>query len=215
MDLWSDALLMKFDPELAASKGIKPFGRADFDCLLSNWSATTDQPAAILCEELLQAYPEVKVILHERDEDAWYKSFSATVIDGTYNPWIPLCSWLDPVFMKRTCYQTDLLMKYYFRCDVPRATGLWNNQESKIQYETHAKETYRRHNEMIKRVTPKEKLLLWKFSDGWEPLCESLAPMSDVFATRYLLIVQKASFWTSQYPACLSLESTRLPRCKS
>lgn len=123
MDLWSEALLAKFTAG-------RPFGRREFDMLLGNWGAVTDQPAAILCEELISAYPEAKVVLVERDVDRWYKSFSETVIAGSSNPWIPLASYLDPVFMRRAGHQTDVLMKHYFQVPEPRAIGLFNNPKA-------------------------------------------------------------------------------------
>lgn len=175
IDMWAEALLLKFDPELAASKGLKPFGRREYDNLLGYWSATTDQPAAILTEELVNAYPEAKVVLVERDVDAWFKSYCDTVIDSTFNPWIPLASYFDPVFMARMTNFTDLIIKYYFNVSIPRTTwGVFNNADSKAMYIRNAKDTYRRHMEMVKRVTPKERLLVFRLEQGWEPLCEFL-----------------------------------------
>lgn len=179
--MWSEALLAKFDPEEAARKGIKPYGRAEFDMLLGKFGAVTDIPAAVLTEELLAAYPNVKVILHERDEERWYASFKPTLIDGLFMPMMPLATYLDSAFMRRAAAQSDLLMKYLFKVDAPRAKGLFSNEEARRQYSENAIETYRRHNAMVKRVVPKEKLLMFKLEDGWGPLCEFLGkPVPDV-----------------------------------
>lgn len=167
MDMWSEAMVAKYT-------GGRPFGRREFDMLLSNWGAITDQPGVLFCEELQQAYPEVKVVLVERDMGKWYKSFCDTVITSSSNPWIPFASKIDPIFMKRTCYQTDLLMKHFFNISEPRATGLFNNPKAFEQWRENARATYQRHNETVKRVTPKEKLLVFRLEDGWEPLCKFL-----------------------------------------
>lgn len=181
IDMWSEALILKFDPELAARKGLKPFGRREFDNLLGYWSACTDQPACIFTEELVNAYPAAKVVLVEQDVDAWFKSYCAGPIDSTFNPWIPLASYLDPHFMARICRKTDLLMKYVFGVSIPRASGVFNNPDSKAQYIANAKVTYLRHIEMVKRVTPKERLLVFRLEQGWKPLCDFLGkPVPDV-----------------------------------
>ena len=175
--MWTEGLRAKFDPD----SGVAPFGRAEFDGLLSRWGATTDQPAAIFCEELLQAYPDLKVVLVERDVDRWYKSFCDTVIAGAQNPFIPLGSLIDPVFLRRTCEQTDVLMKYYFNIDKPREKWLMNNPAAFEAYRANAKATYLAHNEMVKRVTPKDRLLVFKLEEGWKPLCSFLGkPVPDV-----------------------------------
>lgn len=181
IDMWSDALILKFDPELATRKGLKPFGRREFDNLLGYWSACTDQPACVFTEELVNAYPEAKVVLVERNVDAWFKSYCAGPIDSTFNPWIPLASYLDSHFMARMCRYTDLFNKYVFGSTIPRATGIFNNPASKAQLVANAKGTYLRHVEMVKRVTPKERLLVFRLEQGWEPLCQFLGkPVPDV-----------------------------------
>ena len=63
-DMWIDALNAKY-----FAKG-KPFGRAEFDKLLGHCAAITDGPANCLSLELMDAYPDAKVILVERDFDA-------------------------------------------------------------------------------------------------------------------------------------------------
>lgn len=67
-ELWYEALRAKYD-------GIgNPFGREDFDQLLGNCQAVCDFPAAAFSRELIEAYPEAKVILTDRDVDEWHRS---------------------------------------------------------------------------------------------------------------------------------------------
>ena len=56
-DMWIDALNTKY-----FGKG-KPFGKAEFDQLLGDCAAITDGPANWFGPELIEAYPESKVIL--------------------------------------------------------------------------------------------------------------------------------------------------------
>lgn len=51
----------------------KPFGRDEFDMLLGHCQAVADHPCCVFAEELLQAYPEAKLILTTRPVDDWYK----------------------------------------------------------------------------------------------------------------------------------------------
>lgn len=65
--MWLEALEAKFD-----GKG-KPYGRAEFDKLFGHCQAVSNMPAILFSEELIESYPEAKVILTLRDVDSWYK----------------------------------------------------------------------------------------------------------------------------------------------
>lgn len=173
--MWTEALQAKFEHE-------KPFGRAELDNLLGKWSATTDQPVSVLSEEVLSAYPEAKVILVERDVDRWYESFCTTVIDGNNNPFIPLASMIDRAYLGQMRAQMDIIGKHYFRVQENRTRyGLFNNPKYFESWKANAKKVYLEHNERVKRITPKERLLLYQLDQGWEPLCEFLGkPVPDV-----------------------------------
>ena len=49
--------------------------QADVKRVYHNADATLDIPANFFWEEILQAFPDCKVILSEREEDSWVKSF--------------------------------------------------------------------------------------------------------------------------------------------
>ncbi|KAK3049572.1 hypothetical protein LTR09_009240 [Extremus antarcticus] len=178
--MWAECLQTKYEPELHGNP--KPFGRDEFDNLLGNWSACTDQPAAVMAEELVQAYPEAKVVLCERDTEKWYTSFEKTVIAGTANPFIPLACAIDSNYIGMMGLLTEILSKHFFHVDVPMVQwGLFNNSEHFRIWRENSRAAYRAHNELVKRVTPKERLLVFKLEDGWEPLCTHLGkPVPDV-----------------------------------
>ena len=171
MLMWQEALETKFGPKSADSK---PLGRPEFNQLLGHWSAITDQPAAMFAEELVNAYPEAKVVLVERDVDKWYKSFSDAVIGGVEGRFVPLAEKVDSGFLGRMGRLNDLITKYYFHVSQPRANGLFSNPEHFKAWRANARATYLAHNEMVKRVTPPDRLLLFQVDDGWEPLCKFL-----------------------------------------
>lgn len=63
---WLEAIEAKFD-----GKG-KPYGRAEFDRLLGHCQGVSDLPAILFAKELIEAYPEAKVILTHRNFETWY-----------------------------------------------------------------------------------------------------------------------------------------------
>ena len=57
----------------------------------------------------------------------------------------------------------------------------WFRAGNRKEMRENAREVFREHYEMIKRVTPRERLLVFKLSEGWGPLCEFLGkPVPDV-----------------------------------
>lgn len=153
-DMWVDALRAKYE-------GVGSFGRAEFDQLLGHVGAVTDAPCILFAAELLDAYPDAKVVLVERDIDAWYKSFE-TLVTAAMNPFLNLFCYTDPAWMGRIQKVGMMWMKYQ--------VGATTSNEAKAN----AKDMYRAYYADIRRITPKEKLLEYKLGSGWEPLCAFL-----------------------------------------
>jgi hypothetical protein len=65
--LWKQAFAAKYH-----GQG-RPFNSDDWDALLGHCQAVCDIPAMHFAEELMDAYPDAKVILTHRDLDAWHK----------------------------------------------------------------------------------------------------------------------------------------------
>ena len=53
------------------------------------------------------------------------------------------------------------------------ATG-WFGARSKDEMDALSRKVYEDHYALVRKVTPKERLLEYKFGQGWEPLCEFL-----------------------------------------
>lgn len=70
--MWMDALAAKYD-------GVGKFERKDWDQLLGHCQAICDWPAIAFCPELIEAYPDAKVLITTRDVDSWYMSTLKTV----------------------------------------------------------------------------------------------------------------------------------------
>lgn len=71
----------------------RPFGRVEFDKLLGDFDAGADVPFITFGVELIEAYPEAKVLLNTRDVDAWLASMGRTA--GRVLRW-PSWGWVAP-----------------------------------------------------------------------------------------------------------------------
>lgn len=123
--------------------------------------ALCDSPSVFFVEELLAAYPDVKVILVQRDFDAWMKSFDL-FIDGLFNPGNVIFSFLDRKWMGRLKQVTMGWARGHF------------NANSAKDMKTNSRETYERHYANVRKLVPKERLLEYELGRGWKPLCDFL-----------------------------------------
>lgn len=146
---WYQALNAKF-------RGGKKFTRDDWDRMLGNCRAVSDLPAILFAEELIEAYPEARVILSTRDVDSWYQSV-LTTFEPMVRDWpARFGHFFHPVVFQ---YEIFIIIYYCFFRGSPRKNG---------------KAIYAEHNDMIRRLVPKERLLEYHVREGWEPLCNWL-----------------------------------------
>lgn len=149
--MWMDALTAKYD-----GVGV-PFTRADWDQLLGNCQAVCDWPAVAFAKELIEAYPEAKVVLTNRDVDSWHASTMRTVYWRATDPELralQYVSWAAGMYY-------PMLKKFFdtfFRGD----------------FVNQGKEVYINHYNEVRSLVAKENLLEFRVQDGWEPLCEFL-----------------------------------------
>ncbi len=129
---------------LQASQGSFP----DWGALFQGYSAVTDWPASAFYKELMQVYPDAKVLLSFRDSDAWFKSCQDTIfpkILSTPGEWGEMVR--SVVF---NTFSKDL-----------------DDREKCIA-------AYERHNEEVRQTVPVGRLIEWQPGDGWAPLCTAL-----------------------------------------
>ncbi|KAB8261610.1 P-loop containing nucleoside triphosphate hydrolase protein [Aspergillus pseudonomiae] len=154
--LWCLALSAKYN-------GVgKPFGREEFVKILCNSQAVSgDFPVPCFGPELIEAYPEAKVILTYRDVDEWHQSVSKTldytVRSGLSGAGTILArtlglqrSWILPTWLK--------IWEGFFRGD----------------FQNNGCSAFHEHCELIQRLVPSRRLLIFHVRQGWGPLCEFL-----------------------------------------
>jgi len=146
---WREAMKAKFE-------GGKKLTRDDWDRIFGNCMAISDLPAIAFAEELIEAYPEAKVILSTRDVDSWYRSVSATVNAQVNHYPQRFTQLFHPLLFQYNVFYT--IYNYFFRGS----------------FERNGKIVYEEHNAMIRRLVPNDRLLEYHVREGWKPLCEWL-----------------------------------------
>lgn len=109
---------------------------------------------------MLAVYPEAKVVLVERDIDAWYRSFTDGVLSGLYNSRVDfIIDYIEATVGPRTATASRKIFGGYF------GTGGGPDQDAVVR--RLAKERYREHFRRIREVVPSERLLDYELGSGW------------------------------------------------
>ncbi|KAK2603796.1 hypothetical protein QQS21_003998 [Conoideocrella luteorostrata] len=146
--------------------GTASISAAEFDAVLGHCVAVTDIAASMFAVELIDAYPDAKVVLNMRsDLDAWHVSAQQTLLALWDNWAVYVGSFFDAELFWAWHGCMRFLLPILFRAPD-------GNLGSAVR--KNGKLVYRDHCNMIRGLVPKERLLEWYIGDGWEPLCEFL-----------------------------------------
>jgi len=115
---------------------------------VAGYRATSDFPGCLLWRELMDLFPDAKVLLSVRDPESWYRSAAGTIFDPV----------MDQVFAKLGAETVELVAAMAERGY--RHTG----RDAAIAWFT-------RHNAEVRATVPAEKLLVYQVREGWGPLC--------------------------------------------
>ncbi len=143
--------------------------------LFDGFHATVDWPGAFFYRELMEAYPDAKVLLSVREGDAWERSMGDTIWGIFYGDILihDLSSAWSKVDQKWAGYIE--LMKTMWE-----KSGLLGSERQGAG-SGYMAAAMRRYNDEVRRTVPSERLLVWSPADGWGPLCEFLgAPVPDI-----------------------------------
>ena len=154
-DMWVEAFNAKY-------KGRGNFGKPQFDQLLGHCAAITDGPCIAFWKELVEAYPDAKIVLVERDEDAWFRSWDMLLTNAHGGLVTDILAWTDPFWFGRI----QKMGHMWLECHIGGRTLEANRRNSRAVYEKHYVE--------IRESIPKERILEYKLGSGWKPLCEFL-----------------------------------------
>ncbi|KAL7932793.1 hypothetical protein V8C35DRAFT_306792 [Trichoderma chlorosporum] len=139
------------------------FTRSDWDKLWgNNYDIVTDL-ACPFTDQLIQAYPDAKVVIVQRDFDSWWKSYKVGVLDKLFSPGQQIFVFLIGAVIGSRAAEAMLKVNY----------GLFK-AKSVPEIHANAREVYDEYYRNIRATIPADKRLEYTIGDGWEPLCSFL-----------------------------------------
>ena len=136
----------------------KSGAQPDVKRVYQNADAVVDFPGTFFWEEILEAFPESKVILSEREEVSWIKSAVNQLINAVKSR--EFYRMLSPTARK---------MNFVLYSYINAVFGSTNHSSTCV-----SRKRYRIHNHRVKSHVPPEKLLVYNVKQGWKPLCDFL-----------------------------------------
>jgi len=144
--------LLTSDPERyelwkAVARGAAP----DWTVLLRGFGSSVDWPTAIFWRELMELYPDAKVLLTWRDPESWHASMESSILT---------------FITERPDSVGGQIMSRVFGGDFSH---------------DHMIAVYRQNTEEVLASVPPGRLIVHRLGDGWGPLCGGLGlPVPDV-----------------------------------
>ena len=111
--------------------------------------------------ELIEAYPDAKVIISQRDFDKWYTSYYNTVEKRGKNWKLFALTLVDPFFLGKWSPMVGAM-----------TIGLFG--EKGTSDKENMREKYTALHDEVRQIVPKDRLLEYHLGDGWDPLCKFL-----------------------------------------
>lgn len=132
----------------------------DWDQLLDGYVAAVDWPASMFWRQLRETYPDALVLLSLRDSaETWWQSVESTILP------------VARVALAPDWNEGRGLLELF-----ERFTGSkqWDDR-------TKLMAAYERHNAEVRQAVSPYRLLEWRATDGWAPLCRALnLPVPDL-----------------------------------
>jgi hypothetical protein len=129
---------------------------------LDGYVCTADPPLSQLVPELMELYPEAKVIVTTRDKESWATSIALSV--KLVKPWLQyfLFFWLGGQFN----YLPKLWTTFTIIFEQTYGRSIFTREDAYKVYEAH--------HAWLEEIVPKDKLVYFSVKEGWEPLCKAL-----------------------------------------
>lgn len=126
-------------------------GNPDWEKIFNGYSTTVDNPGCNFWKELADYYPNAKVILTIRDPESWYNSTNETIHSVEFAQ-----------FIKNSPFG-EMIQK-----------TIWNVMDNRMQDKDYMIDFFQNRTAEIENVIAPERLLVYRVSEGWAPLCEFL-----------------------------------------
>ncbi|MEA2453824.1 MAG: hypothetical protein QOI45_86 [Thermoleophilaceae bacterium] len=140
-------------------------GQGQWDEIFGDRQSTVDWPAAYHWRELIDVYPDAKVLLSVRDHDGWTRSMQSTINqiyfgDTLMHHLAQARYQIDPEFAGWIDLMIDMMWH-------ERGAMAGTQGESAAMAEQ--AEAW---NQSVIDGVPSDRLLVWNPKEGWDPLCE-------------------------------------------
>jgi hypothetical protein len=133
----------------AAAKG----ERVDWRALFDGYAAAVDWPPAGYWSQIAEVFPDAIILLSTRDADSWWKSASRTIFAIQQR---------EPKADDNPAFK-------------PMISEMFSNTFTPdFLQEAPAKAAFDRHNADVRKRAPANRLVEWRATDGWGPLCAAL-----------------------------------------
>ncbi|KAF2171525.1 hypothetical protein M409DRAFT_63761 [Zasmidium cellare ATCC 36951] len=130
--------------------------------LVNGYVATADSSMCQFVPELLELFPDAKVICTTRDPDAWAKSMGELASTSLQNMLALMLFWVP-------CLR--LFPKWVRVLHEGRWGELYIRPGEQANY---GQVTWERHVSWLQESVPKDRLVFYDVRDGWQPLCDVL-----------------------------------------
>ena len=147
-------------------------GNGPWDELFDGKESIVDWPGSYHWRELMDVYPDAKLLLSVRSAESWVESMHNTIAaiwfgDGLMHHLALAQYQIDPAYAS----WLDVLYDMWAKADIMVGSG-GDRAEMAAGFE--------RWNQEVIDTVPSDRLLVWNPKDGWEPLCELLGvPVPD------------------------------------
>ena len=142
-------------------------GEAPWDEIFNGFNSTVDWPGGYFYRELIDVYPDAKVLLSVREAQAWERSMRETVWAVRHGEsLVRLLSSAQAHVNEQWRGFLEMIDRLVWEGEGTFASGHAEPQQ--------LIDTMIRHNREVEEVVPSERLLVWDVKEGWERLCEFL-----------------------------------------
>jgi hypothetical protein len=156
----------------------------DWGGLLQNYKACVDFPTCLYYQELMEVFPDAVVVLNTRDPEKWFESWEhlMSICDAVNDPdrIVRFEKWLPCVYAIR---------ERYFGGQIEQLSNI---------------KVFNDHLDSVRRNVPSNRLLEFRVTEGWGPLCEFLsvdnpdAPFPHLNEREGMLELLQMVLWTNE-----------------
>jgi hypothetical protein len=143
-------------------------GGTDWEKMFEGFQSTVDWPGAFFYRELIDAFPDAKVLLSARDGAAWARSMHDTIWGLFYGDVM-----MRDLSNARARVDSGWAQYMELMRSMWQRSGLLGDDNESFDAAAMAA-GMERHIAEVRSVVPADRLLVWQPADGWEPLCEFL-----------------------------------------